>query len=56
MDYVKCVKGKDVDLEEMPQGLFIKDKVNNIVILISSIEDADLVINSLNKMKEYFGE
>lgn len=56
MDNVKRVSGKDIILEEMPQGLFINDKVKNTVILISSIEDADLVINSLNKMKEYFGE
>lgn len=56
MDNVKRVSGKDIILEEMPQGLFINDKVKNTVILISSLEDADLIINSLNKMKEYFGE
>lgn len=56
MDNVKRISGKDIILEEIPQGLFINDKVKNTVILISNVEDADLVINSLNKMKEYFGE
>ena len=56
MDDAKRISGKEVILEEMPQGLFINDKTRDTVVLISNVEDADLVIISLNKMKEYFGE
>lgn len=53
---VKTIEGSDIILEEMPQGLFIFDKTSKKVVLISSVKDADLVIDSLRKMKECFGE
>lgn len=46
------MEGRELVIEEMPQGCFIGNPNTGNVILVSSYEDAVAIIKSLNKMIE----
>lgn len=48
--------GEYIDVEEMPIGCVITDKVNKNHVVIGSVNDANLLIESLKRMKEAWSE
>ena len=57
MSDLTVIKGEYIDIEELPIGCTITDKVSNQTVVIGSAVDIDLAIKSLQKLKgEWYGD
>ena len=57
MSDLPIIKGEYITIEELPIGCTITDKITNQTVVIGSITDMDLTINSLQKLKrEWYGD
>lgn len=57
MSDLPIIKGEYITIEELPIGCTITDKITNQTVVIGSVTDMDLTINSLQKLKrEWYGD
>ena len=50
------IKGNYITVEEMPFGCVVKDIESGRYVVISDLEDVDLLINSLQRLKaDWYG-
>lgn len=57
MSDLTVINGEYIDIEELPIGCTITDKITNQTVVIGSAVDIDLAINSLQKLKgEWYGD
>lgn len=51
MSDLTVIRGEYIDIEELPIGCTITDKITNQSVVIGSADDIDLTIKSLQKLK-----
>lgn len=57
MSDLTVIRGEYIDIEELPIGCTITDKITNQSVVIGSADDIDLTIKSLQKLKgEWYGD
>lgn len=57
MSDLPIIKGEYINIEELPIGCTITDKITNQTVVIGSVTDIDLTINSLQKLRgEWYGD
>lgn len=57
MSDITVIRGEYIDIEELPIGCTITDKITNQSVVIGSADDIDLTIKSLQKLKgEWYGD
>lgn len=57
MSDLTVIRGEYIDIEELPIGCTITDKITNQTVVIGSADDIDLTIKSLQKLKgEWYGD
>lgn len=57
MSDLPIIKGEYINIEELPIGYTITDKITNQTVVIGSVTDIDLTINSLQKLRgEWYGD
>ena len=57
MSDLPVIRGEYIDIEELPIGCTITDKISNQTVVIGSADDIDLAIKSLQKLKrEWYGD
>lgn len=54
---MSVIKGNDITIEEFPFGCVVTDNIRNSSVIISDLNDIDLLTESLQKLKsEWYGE
>ena len=54
---MSVIKGKYITIEELPIGCVVTDSITNSGVIIGDLNDVDLLIESLQKLKTaWYGE